>query len=785
MFNGIIQDTLFNSNDTLTLEVLETGQLDTLTFAESFQLILPLDTLWNICVNNGTKERCYEIVHLTQDTVFTQSIPFDTSSVLSFDEKAEDVSLVAQVADSLLNNIEVIEEEKVEKIVNKKTRLQPVVIRLRKKPQRALGQSTVSAKNIKRMPSLAEADVIKAIQALPGVVASSDFSSKLYVRGAGSDQNLFLFDNGVVFSPIHFFGLFSTFLVEGIDKVDFYKGGFSPQYGNRLSSVVDVQSRKGGNDSTNAIFEKSSVRISTFASQLHTEGRTDHWRWLFAGRATYIKEVLDATRKLGMHDLQLDYRFYDLQGNIAYDPSEDESWMFSFYQGQDNLDLILFQIKWGNATFPINYYKKLNDDWSFRGSLALSLFSQEFGLAEIQSFENEANAVLGKAKFTRKISKDNELDMGFAFRRLDMIFAQHAEINDFYQFDQEIFYLLSPFVEDKWTMGDLNLKLGARFTWLSNKNEYYVEPRLSSRYNLDQDQYVDFHVGYYYQFINSIQFVNQETINEFYYPVKKTRSGNELKPSSSLLLSTGYSWNRIAKEYDFLAEAYFKTINNLYVFDFYESEDVAEDYELGDYITLGEGYSYGFETSIRKNDGKIFGGMSYSYGYSIARDKADKDPYPANWDQTHSFKGDLGVNWKGKNGIWPHKKKGRYWNSSFLLKLSSGLPYTEATGFYKTNLIDQSNGDLPGGPNPGFDNNVEVAYGCHNCGRYPYYLRVDLKLWDIGREGKWKFAFTIINILDSKNIWFYVYDNETNPPERIEIPQLPRLPILLNYEYYF
>jgi len=120
-----------------------------------------------------------------------------------------------------------------------------------------LGESVVSAKSIKRMPGLAEADVMRSIQALPGVVASSDFSTKIYVRGGASDQNLFLLDNGIVYSPTHFFGLFSTFLVEAVDDVKFYKSGFPAEYGNRLSSVAAINSRQGGNDSLDEWFSKN------------------------------------------------------------------------------------------------------------------------------------------------------------------------------------------------------------------------------------------------------------------------------------------------------------------------------------------------------------------------------------------------------------------------------------------------------------------------------------------------------------------------------------------------
>ena len=47
-------------------------------------------------------------------------------------------------------------------------------------------------------PVFAEADVMRSIQAQPGVV-SARISAPRSMRGGASDQNLFLFDNGAVY----------------------------------------------------------------------------------------------------------------------------------------------------------------------------------------------------------------------------------------------------------------------------------------------------------------------------------------------------------------------------------------------------------------------------------------------------------------------------------------------------------------------------------------------------------------------------------------------------------
>ena len=312
-FNGVLKDTSFASGLPVRLEVLETGDTLATRSGVPFTARLPRDTIWNLCFSAAAAmqsggaaadsafsaaaasapnaagarlEKCYEIRYQGADSAFSAEIGEGPAVVVEAPSEAGP-SAVAAAQDSVAADTATASFQSDEAVTLKK-----VLVRAQRAPKRSLGKSTVSAKLIKRMPGLAEADVIRSIQALPGVVASSDFSTKIYVRGGGSDQNLILLDRAVVYSPVHFFGLFSTFLVEGIDEVNFYKGGFPPEFGNRLSSVLDIKSREGGKDTVDSWFKGSSVKISTFASQLHTEGRQGPVRWLVAGRRTYLKEVL-------------------------------------------------------------------------------------------------------------------------------------------------------------------------------------------------------------------------------------------------------------------------------------------------------------------------------------------------------------------------------------------------------------------------------------------------------------------------------------------------------------
>ena len=109
-----------------------------------------------------------------------------------------------------------------------------------------IGQTNLRLTELKRMPTfLGEVDVIKQIQVLPGVTSVGEVSSGFNVRGGGVDQNLVLYDGLPVFNNSHVFGFFSTFNSESIKDASFYKSGIPAEYGGRVSSVLDVNSKEG------------------------------------------------------------------------------------------------------------------------------------------------------------------------------------------------------------------------------------------------------------------------------------------------------------------------------------------------------------------------------------------------------------------------------------------------------------------------------------------------------------------------------------------------------------
>ena len=808
VFNGVVQDSSFAAGEKLNVEILESGEALQTTVGTPFSIVLPEDTLWNVCVTNSDtagaeKEKCYELVYTGSERSFSQALgeAFAEDSIApdgrSRMTTAENVTQEPQGGDSVQGGFadssalrQAQGPDSANKDVNvdellaggdnaKVTELKKVVVQLRKRPKRKPGESVVSAKSIKRMPSLAEADVIKSIQALPGVVASSDFSSKIYVRGGAADQNLFLFDNAVVYSPVHFFGLFSTFLVEGIDDVQFYKSGFPAQYGNRLSSVLKMDGRAGGQDTVDEWFSKSSIKISTFAAQAHTEGHKGPARWVVAGRTTYIGYMLDLMNYFDIIDLNLDYEFTDVQGTFMYNFTDDTRMKLSFYVGKDRLSFDPLYMDWGNVAIPLGIYHRFNGDWDYNATLAFSEFYQTMKIGELMSIEMFLYTFAGKQWVNYRGIPNHTLTVGY---ELEYDYERYREqMSTISVVDiQEPFHHVG-YLQDAWKFApDYLLQYGLRFNYQTAAEHFGVEPRASLTVNIDDDKTVELYGGYYLQYLNSIVYTDQETLNEFYYPATTTTKGRHIKPASSWLFAAEYSQRGILEDYDATVGVYYKTQSNLNTFQAVldsNEETTSDDFVVADGFGTAEGYSFGYELSLRKDKGWWFGGINWSQSISVMKTDDGTKPYFPSWHQPYALKMDLGINWRGpEDALTRHPtQKDMYIRTSVLMKYSAGMPISEYKGYYVSQDIGHQQ----------YTDETVVLPGSRNGARQTDYFRVDVKVIDIGRENKWNFSWTFINVTDHKNMFYTFYDTSKNPPEKTEITQFPFLPIMLSYEYYF
>jgi len=143
---------------------------------------------------------------------------------------------------------------------------------------------------IESLPRLAD-DSLKAVHRLPGA-ASNGLSGLANLRGGETDETLIVFDGLPLYEPFHLRLLLSPASVLDpriVDRLDVHAGGFTAQYGDRMSAVIDATSVRPQPD---AYYElgASLFHLSALASHRFGGGKG---QWLAAGRRSNLDEVAD------------------------------------------------------------------------------------------------------------------------------------------------------------------------------------------------------------------------------------------------------------------------------------------------------------------------------------------------------------------------------------------------------------------------------------------------------------------------------------------------------------
>ncbi len=185
--------------------------------------------------------------------------------------------------------------------------------------QNEAGVTRIDPKAVQNIPS-PFGDFNKTLGTLPGVVSNNELSSTYSVRGGSFDENQ-VYVNGIeVYRPFlvragqqEGLSFINPDLVRGIE---FSSGGWQPEYGDKLSSVLNIQYRQPAQ--TNG-----SVTLSLLGGAAHLEtGSAD-------GRVSFIGGVREKRSQYLLNTLPVkgEYlpRFTDVQGYLHFDLSKEKS----------------------------------------------------------------------------------------------------------------------------------------------------------------------------------------------------------------------------------------------------------------------------------------------------------------------------------------------------------------------------------------------------------------------------------------------------------------------------
>ncbi len=162
-------------------------------------------------------------------------------------------------------------------------------------------------------------DISRMVGILPSVSRVNDQWNGLIVRGGCPSENGFYIDNIQIPDINHFSmrgstgGPIGILNVDFIRDVHFYSGGFSALFGDRLSSIMDIDFREGNREHFNLQMELNMAGIGAVGEGPLAGGKGS---WLFSARKSYLDWLVDA---IGVGTAP---RFGDLQGKFTYDFSD-------------------------------------------------------------------------------------------------------------------------------------------------------------------------------------------------------------------------------------------------------------------------------------------------------------------------------------------------------------------------------------------------------------------------------------------------------------------------------
>lgn len=619
-----------------------------------------------------------------------------------------------------------------------------------------VAQVEVTARELAKLPQLAEPDLFRALQATAGILPSSDFSADLNIWGGSGDQNLILLNGINVYKPTHLGGLFSIFNMDAIKDVKLIKGGFGAQYGGRLSAVVDVADREGNRNKV-----QGKLGLSLLSSTATLEGPVPHGSWLVAGRRTYIDAATKLFKDMDIIEDDFPYYFYDFNAKLTRDFANGDRFSPSVYYGDDILRVSSgtgdrLRLKWGNRTFSAPFVHIFSSKIYSHTTLAGSKFygRQRFETADSWfEWNNTIEDLTAETDVTYYANARNTFSFGAEAKSvqalLEGVSSDYLVGHNDYKATLVSIYAADDYrLTDKWTVSP-----GVRFENYTMSDQDEVSPRLAVRRDLAPGMYVSGAWGLYTQYFQQMR-VGEDFASLFdsYIPLSDRFGVARSQQFAMTFIDDSLGRFKLS------AGAYYKNFQNIAQLDLFSTKDDG-DTDLEDYVRMGKGYAYGMDVTI----GGSFGKYDMSWGYGWGRSRRIFDAYgsqeaiddglsfPAFFDRQHN------------TNIFMSRKVRNRGSLEARFNYQSGLPYTKPEGAYSPGL------GLP----PHY-----FQPGRRNGERFDAYVRVDLA-YRLKYEWNWCTFMPyieIINALGRKNPLLLTPDLTTNPVGFDKVSQLPFLP---------
>ncbi len=607
-----------------------------------------------------------------------------------------------------------------------------------------IGVERINVGLVKTIPAaFGEADIIRAVTSMPGVKTIGEAATGFNVRGGSVDQNLILFNDGIIYNPTHMFGIMSAFDTDVVSNAELYKSSIPAEYGGRISSVLDIRSRSGNSKKVSG-----SIGIGLLTSRAEIEGPlgSENTTFILGGRTTYSNWLLNLLPSNSGYAGGSAY-FADANLGISHKINEKNSIQAYAYWSMDRFSFSGdTTYNYSNAAATLKYRRAISEKTNMVITGGYDRYwsstddeSQDYRAYRYSSAVNDAYL---KVNTKTLLSDAHSLSYGgevvYTFLMPGEMEPLEGSDVTYKILDTQQGIQPSLYFSDSWTVNDkIILDMGARlssYASLGENSKFYCYPevRLSGKYSPLHNLSVKAGFNTMTQYIHLIS--NSTSMS----PMDAWQlSDSRIRPQLGYQAAAGLFYTPI-EGLDLSLEGYYKRTYRY--LDYKSGATLIMNENLADELVETTGRAYGVELMAKKTGGKLTGWISYTYSRSRLKEMEDNgvdsinngEWYNAPYDKPHDFK-----------FVGNYKLTHRF-SISCNVDYSTGRPVTIPIGKY-----------IYGG-------GYRFAYSERNAYRIPDYFRLDLAMiiepsHNLKKLTHFSMTFGCYNVTGRKNAYSVYY----------------------------
>ncbi|MFC2160475.1 carboxypeptidase regulatory-like domain-containing protein [Acidobacteriota bacterium] len=484
----------------------------------------------------------------------------------------------------------------------------------------------INAEELRRDAGSAS-DVSRALYNVPGIIKVDEESNDLVVRGGSPAENGFYIDNIFIPNINHFpqwgasGGNISMLNLDFIENIQVYTGGFDASYGNRLSSIIDIDYREGDRE---RFAGQLNLSMLGYGGQIEGPFPNQKGSWMLSANKSYL-EIL---RKITGGDGHSGYQ--DIQGKLFYDINDNNSLSLLTILGSSQTTDKREEMKQeGYIDYDREKFNTLTSGLNWRhlwGGSGYSDTSMSYSFMDGREDEWRVsdNELLYSSSYRNRwltfrnvnnfnISKSHQIKFGFEAQNIHFRSAESYDDNEEKSLNGTfasafLTYVVYPF-------HNFSLSSGLRLNYVPFSNRFHFSPRLSFTWMLNKRLSLNGAYGLYYQqmplFLLRLHPENRS--------LQEMRARHLILGFTYLLRNdtqiTLEAYDKQYVNFPMKGEApYFFVIDDL-------SGDDAKFGNWGQLVDKGKAYARGIELTIQKKLAKkLYGLVSLIYYRAKYRD---------------------------------------------------------------------------------------------------------------------------------------------------------------------